>query len=238
MDDLKTFCEQMIRQNHISACISVLNMINVESGRLRVASDNRLSDTEMDSIIPHVFAVSKNIILKMSEKLDSTLSPVTLVSTQIAYDSNVKNNETIQFSLNKSMMLANVVFSNIFHHYPSLGNNMSSPISHPFTISIEKKLNPSSRDTKILYLKSIVINASNKEKNHVELQPPIRIQSDCIYRIMLESNINPQIIKTYKAFISDKPIELAPNICITIHPNDQKHSLISQLHFQYAEECE
>lgn len=233
LDDLKTFCDQKIRQNPKP----VLDQINFVDGQWRVASDKRLSDTDVNSIFPHVFALSKNIISSMSEILDCV--PITLAATHIEKTDDVKNSETIRFSLDNTMLLVDVIFSNVYRRIDHGMYGQSFDLTTcSFTMSIGEKLCVISCKTETLYTQNIVIDSNGEGTNRVEIQPPIRIQSKYFYTVTLKSSTSEDSIFTYKAFFPDTPVEFASNACITIQSQGEKcsHSLISQLRFKHAQE--
>lgn len=141
-------------------------------------TDFRTLDTEMANIVPHVFAVLKNIISKNiipNVPKKSDLLSLILVSTEKELGRTVKNNETIEFSLDKTMILARIIFSRVYRligYYAAYANAAHELTSCSFDMYIEEKLN-SNRRAKTLRQQKIVIDANDKEWSEVELQPPI-----------------------------------------------------------------
>lgn len=225
LDDLKTFCEQKISQNYQA----VIDMIHFENGQLRLAPQNRLLDNELEKIMPYIFAISKNVFSNHMVKLNSAILPITLTIAQFTTNYVLKN-ETIQFSINEPMLLADIICSDIATH--GMGHIYAT---HSFEISIDERPNSNSRDIKTLHTQNLTIESNGIKIHHVELQSPIRIEPDQIYTITFSSDTTPKGLCTQKAKIPDTPVEFAPGIRISF-PQDRSYirSLVSQLHFKYA----
>lgn len=105
---------------------------------------------ELENILPYVFAVSKNVISNVVEKFSLLILPITLSACAIATDS-IEAHETIQFSINETMLLDDIIFSDVFYYdvayYPLY-------TTHSFKMSIDEKPNSQTLDVIKLYEKT------------------------------------------------------------------------------------
>lgn len=231
LDDLKQFCEQKIYHNHKT----VFDLIDFERGRFRTASDSRLSDTEMKNIISYLFAISKNIISEMSQKLQASIVPVLLTKTQFIRDLEVSNMDAIEFTINERCYLTGIILSEI----AIITASVHEYAEHSFEMTIAEKRNMES--SKIVYfISDLGIGGSHFVRKIVEFQPPVQIKPEYIYTISFKSDNIPQGLSTFRSIIQgfkDAPVSLTPSINIRfLKPLGRySHSLISQLNFMWEQ---
>lgn len=157
----------------------------------------------------------------MPEKSKTPLLPVTLVSTEMSPEGNVLRNEAIKLSLNKRLLLVEIVCSYI----------ISSDVFQCATHSVRMLILDLTTGDR-LHERKVVIKGGI-EKTRIELQPPIQFEPNCRYVILLHSDGIPQNLFTQKANFPVEPFELAPGISIHFY-HKPDHCLISQLLFKHA----
>lgn len=224
-DDLREHCKLEIQRNYFK----VFDMINFDKDnniKLCTSSNIRLSQTELENILLHVFPIAKNVISTLSR---SNIFPITLSSEQLDSDSWVKNNESIMFSLDASLFLTEIFCSKI-----GTSDETPSNASRRFDIYIGEKSNLKDWDYKKLYAARIEIGPG---KYRIKLPSPIAIKPNYVYGIIFEMMPYSQVL-TFKSTIPDSAVELAPGVKISFQPtsSQQEHSLISKLYFTHSTE--
>lgn len=224
-DDLREHCKLEIQRNYFK----VFDMINFDKDnniKLCTSSNIRLSQTELENILLHVFPIAKNVISTLSR---SNIFPITLSSEQLDSDSWVKNNESIMFSLDASLFLTEIFCSKI-----GTSDETPSNASRRFDIYIGEKSNLKDWDYKKLYAARIEIGPG---KYRIKLPSPITIKPNYVYGIIFEMMPYSQVL-TFKSTIPDSAVELAPGVKISFQPtsSQQEHSLISKLYFTHSTE--
>lgn len=224
-DDLREHCKLEIQRNYFK----VFDMINFDKDnniKLCTSSNIRLSQTELENILLHVFPIAKNVISTLSR---SNIFPITLSSEQLDSDSWVKNNESTMFSLDASLFLTEIFCSKI-----GTSDETPSNASRRFDIYIGEKSNLKDWDYKKLYAARIEIGPG---KYRIKLPSPIAIKPNYVYGIIFEMMPYSQVL-TFKSTIPDSAVELAPGVKISFQPtsSQQEHSLISKLYFTHSTE--
>lgn len=220
LNELKTFCKDEINKNYKA----IFDKISFDDDGKLCASNDRLSEIDWKTVMPHVFMASQSFIRTISNQLEKkcAIYCVTLCSAVESMRCLTKN-ETTLFSLDKSMMLTDIICSKVFKY----GKNAEISVH----LTIERKSDVSSWYP--LYRQKVDINQG---RNLVKLTTPMLIESDYVYAINLKMEIpESDPLFTYKSIVKDTEIELAPNVNISFLGKNEK-SLISVLYFTHLTE--
>lgn len=219
MEELTNFCKDKINGNYKA----ILDNINFDDDGKLCPSNDRLSEIDWKTVLPHVFMASKSFIRKISHQLENkgAIYCVTLSSAVRSY-SELTENETIVFSVDQSMMLTDIVCSKVL--------KFSDVTDFSFDMTIERKPVISSWYSQHLHTETVDIK--NQDVNLVKLTAPIFIESDYVYAINFKSKKSVSNFYTYKSIVKEAVIELASNVNIRFLGNSDK-SLISVLYFTH-----
>lgn len=235
LSNLKEYCTSQIQKHH-ETVFAMFTFDEYDNGKLRESSNKRLLKVDLDNIFPHIFAVSKDIISKMSDKIKRlqekrNFFPINLSSGDCNTDPRLTNNETIIFSMNELMLLTDIFCSKIYtYNYNHREYEIATSI---FEVLIEERPDFFGWDSKTLYTTQIVIDNG---ENHVKLLAPIVIKPNHFYAITFKSDIQSQgSFHTFTATIPDKAVSIAPGVNISFPQMERQYSysLISQLYFAH-----
>lgn len=221
LDELKDFCIAKIRGNYKV----VIDEINFdEDGKFYTRNDHRLSDIDWNIVLPHIHMIAQGAIQSVLLQLRSKVAiySLTLTTKEESWHK-LSENETIVFELNKSMMLRDVVCSNVFQH--------SGLVEHNVVMSIERKPSASSWYAEVLFTKDVHIS---KGVNNVTLPKPILIQPQYLYAINFRFvDLGSRTLYTYKSIAKgDVDTLLAPNVVFSFHGNKDQ-SMINTMYFTH-----
>lgn len=222
MDELTNFCKDKINGNYKA----IFDNINFDDDGKLCPSNDRLSEIDWKTVLPHVFMASKSFIRKISHQLENkgAIYCVTLSSAERSF-SQMTENETIVFSVDKPMMLTDIVCSKVIKF------NDVRELS--FDMTIERKPYISSWYSQHLHTETVDIKHQGLDL--VKLTAPIIIESDYVYAINFKSKKPVDHFYTYKSIVKEAVIELAPNVNIRFLGNNDK-SLISVLYLTHLNE--
>lgn len=217
LDELKAFCKDEIGRNYQT----VLDQIHFDEDGQLVASNDRASEIDWNTVLPHIYMVSQSVIRNISDQLEqkSAVYCVTLSAAESSWHK-LTENETTVFSLDKAMMLTDIVCSKISEYGGPF-------IERSFSMTIERKTNVSTWYSETVYEEKIVIN---RGLNCVKLSAPVLIESNYVYAINFRSK-RTELHYTSKSIVDNgTTVALAPNVNISFLGKYDK-SLVSVLYF-------
>lgn len=210
LNGLKEICEMEMAKNY-KKVFDMINFVEGDNGELCNSSKLRLSQTELESILPYVFAIAKNTISTLFKR---DIFPITLSSEQYA-PTNVNKNETILFSLDAKLFLTDIFCSK------------ASP-GKSFDMFIDEKLDLFKWDYERIYTTKIELCG---KETRVKLPNSIAIKPNYIYAITFRMDSHSWVVSS-KSMIPDSAVELAPGVNISFpQKSPYKHSLIFKLYF-------
>lgn len=234
--DLKEYCKSKIQENH-EKIFSMFTFDEYDNIMLCTADKNkRLLEIDVDNIMPHVFVVSRDIISKITVRINQlqkkrNFFSISLSNGEMNTTQKLTNNETIIFSVDVGMLLTDIFCSKIYtYNYSQREYEISTSI---FELMIEEKPDFFGWDAKTLYTTQIVIG--DEEIHHKHLSP-IVIKPNVFYAITLKSDIQSHgTFHTCNITIPNESISIAPGVNISFPYRNPKrtHSLISRMYFAH-----
>lgn len=221
LDELKAFCTGEIQRNSKV----VWNMFEIrDDGQMFIfpkPMKRSMSKEDANRIFPHLFVALKSVISNLFD--ESKQNAFSFCLTGGLPFENITEQETIQFSLSKSMQLTKVLCSEVFS---KLCASRYVPTNHTFEMTIEK-------DAETLFSSKIELSHGT---NQVKFSNPIKIDPNCTYSIVMKSCGSVKNIYTYRAILPQEPVLLKLSVRISF-PNvsgyvQRPRSLISHLFFE------
>lgn len=172
---------------------------------------------------------SKNVFQNISHQLQTKRAIYSIaLSSEVSTPHRLTSNETIIFSLDKSMLLTDIICSKVLRDVYTY-----TVVDRTFKMSIEQKPSLSAWYPQTLYEATVNVNNG---RNHVKLATPLVIKSGHVYAISFKSNIiqDSPSLYTYGLIGNNTEVELAPNVNISFGREDKSDkSLISYLYFTH-----